>query len=148
MRSAGSRPSGEVEQRRQLVGFDRLVRDPKPETVIEQLLFTPTCNIAGVTTGYQGPGSKTVLPAEATAKLDFRLVPDQTPERVRRLFEESIELHEAQEREALRIGDDLAGIERHLDVVDRIGEEEQLQRPDIEQQALARAQVVGIVRAH
>lgn len=69
----------EVEERRHLVGFDRLIRDPKPEQVIEQLLFTPTCNIAGVTTGYQGPGSKTVLPAEATAKLDFRLIADQDP---------------------------------------------------------------------
>jgi acetylornithine deacetylase/succinyl-diaminopimelate desuccinylase-like protein len=72
----------EVEQRRKLVGFDRLVRDPKPENVIEQLLFTPTCNIAGVTIGYQGPGSKTVLPAEATAKLDFRLIPNQEPAHV------------------------------------------------------------------
>jgi acetylornithine deacetylase/succinyl-diaminopimelate desuccinylase-like protein len=69
----------EVEKRRQLIGFERLVRDPKPEQVIEQMLFTPTCNIAGVTTGYQGPGSKTVLPAEATAKLDFRLIPNQDP---------------------------------------------------------------------
>lgn len=69
----------EVDKRRKLVGFDRLVRDPKPGEVIEQALFTPTCNIAGVTTGYQGPGSKTVLPAEATAKLDFRLIPDQDP---------------------------------------------------------------------
>src|SRR4030088_2130773 len=69
----------EVEERKKLVGFDRLVRDPKPEKFVEQLLFTPTCNIAGVTTGYQGPGSKTVLPAEATAKLDFRLIPDQDP---------------------------------------------------------------------
>ena len=72
----------EVEKRRELVGFERLVRDPKPEQVIEQLLFTPTCNIAGVTTGYQGPGSKTVLPAEASAKLDFRLVPEQDPDEV------------------------------------------------------------------
>ncbi|HEV2036356.1 MAG TPA: M20/M25/M40 family metallo-hydrolase [Candidatus Dormibacteraeota bacterium] len=69
----------EVEQRRKLVGFDRLIRDPRPAHVIEQLLFTPTCNVAGVTTGYQGPGSKTVLPAEATAKLDFRLIPEQDP---------------------------------------------------------------------
>ena len=72
----------EVEQRRKLVGFDNLVRNPKPEGVIEQLLFTPTCNVAGVTTGYQGSGSKTVLPAEATAKLDFRLIPDQDPAHV------------------------------------------------------------------
>jgi acetylornithine deacetylase/succinyl-diaminopimelate desuccinylase-like protein len=76
----------EVDKRRQLVGFDKLVRDPKPEQVIEQMLFLPTCNIAGITTGYQGPGSKTVLPAEATAKLDFRLVPDQDPEEVRALL--------------------------------------------------------------
>jgi acetylornithine deacetylase/succinyl-diaminopimelate desuccinylase-like protein len=69
----------EVDKRKKLVGFDRLVRDPRPEAVIEQMLFTPTCNIAGVTTGYQGPGSKTVLPAEATAKLDFRLIPNQDP---------------------------------------------------------------------
>jgi acetylornithine deacetylase/succinyl-diaminopimelate desuccinylase-like protein len=69
----------EVDKRRKLVGFDRLVRDPRSEEVIEQMLFTPTCNIAGVTTGYQGHGSKTVLPAEATAKLDFRLIPNQDP---------------------------------------------------------------------
>ena len=69
----------EVEKRKKLVGFDHLVRNPRPEDVVEQMLFTPTCNIAGVTTGYQGPGSKTVLPAEATAKLDFRLIPNQDP---------------------------------------------------------------------
>jgi acetylornithine deacetylase/succinyl-diaminopimelate desuccinylase-like protein len=56
-----------------------MIRQPSPDKVVEQLLFTPTCNIAGVTTGYQGPGSKTVLPAEATAKLDFRLIPNQDP---------------------------------------------------------------------
>src|SRR5256714_11908534 len=72
----------EIEKRRKLVGFDMLVRDPKPEQVIEQMLFLPTCNIAGVTTGYQGPGSKTGLPAEATARLDFRLIPNQDPDDV------------------------------------------------------------------
>ncbi|MEX0787503.1 MAG: M20/M25/M40 family metallo-hydrolase [Anaerolineales bacterium] len=43
-------------------------------------VFVPTCTICGLTSGYQGPGSKTVLPARASAKVDFRLVPDQTPE--------------------------------------------------------------------
>ncbi|MFZ6030616.1 MAG: M20/M25/M40 family metallo-hydrolase [Chloroflexota bacterium] len=52
-----------------------------PELRIEEV-FTPTCTICGLTAGYQGPGSKTVLPAQASAKVDFRLVPDQTPERV------------------------------------------------------------------
>ena len=72
----------EVEKRRKLVGFEKLVREPKPDQVIEQMLFLPTCNIAGIMTGYQGPGSKTVLPAEATAKLDFRLIPNQDPDEV------------------------------------------------------------------
>ncbi len=45
-------------------------------------IFEPTCTICGLTSGYQGPGSKTVLPARASAKVDFRLVPEQTIEEV------------------------------------------------------------------
>ncbi len=45
-------------------------------------VFEPTCTICGLTSGYQGSGSKTVQPALASAKVDFRLVPDQTPEQV------------------------------------------------------------------
>ncbi len=45
-------------------------------------LFQPTCTICGITTGYQGPGSKTVLPRRASAKVDFRLVPNQRAEDV------------------------------------------------------------------
>ncbi|NIM93978.1 MAG: M20/M25/M40 family metallo-hydrolase [Anaerolineales bacterium] len=47
-----------------------------------EAVFEPTCTICGLTSGYQGPGSKTVLPAKASAKVDFRLVPDQMPEEV------------------------------------------------------------------
>ena len=43
-------------------------------------VFVPTCTICGLTSGYQGPGSKTVQPAFASAKVDFRLVPGQFPE--------------------------------------------------------------------
>lgn len=45
-------------------------------------IFSPTCTICGLTAGYQGPGLKTVLPARATAKVDFRLVPDMHPDDV------------------------------------------------------------------
>ena len=45
-------------------------------------VFEPTCTICGFTSGYQGEGGKTVLPAFASAKVDFRLVPDQKPENV------------------------------------------------------------------
>lgn len=43
-------------------------------------VFNPTCNIQGITTGYQGAGMKTVIPAQASAKVDFRLVPWQDPD--------------------------------------------------------------------
>ena len=46
----------------------------------EREAFTPTCNIAGLISGYTGEGSKTVLPARAMAKIDFRLVPNQDPQ--------------------------------------------------------------------
>jgi len=46
-------------------------------------VFEPTCTICGLTSGYQGPGGKTVLPAKASAKVDFRLVPDQDPAQVK-----------------------------------------------------------------
>lgn len=47
-------------------------------------VFTPTCTICGLTSGYQGPGSKTVLPARASAKVDFRLVIGQDPKDIRK----------------------------------------------------------------
>jgi acetylornithine deacetylase/succinyl-diaminopimelate desuccinylase-like protein len=43
-------------------------------------VFVPTCTICGLTSGYQGPGSKTVQPAFASAKVDFRLVLGQMPD--------------------------------------------------------------------
>lgn len=45
-------------------------------------VFEPTCTICGLDAGYQGPGSKTVLPAVARAKVDMRMVPDQDPHKV------------------------------------------------------------------
>lgn len=48
------------------------------------LVGKPTCTICGLYSGYTGPGSKTVLPREAFAKIDFRLVPDQDPEDLHR----------------------------------------------------------------
>lgn len=46
---------------------------------LNEAVFEPTCNIAGIGAGHQGEGSKTVIPARAEADVDFRLVPDQDP---------------------------------------------------------------------
>jgi acetylornithine deacetylase/succinyl-diaminopimelate desuccinylase-like protein len=52
----------------------------------ERASFTPTSNLAGIRSGYSGPGIKTVLPAEASAWMDFRLVPEQEPEKILELL--------------------------------------------------------------
>lgn len=54
-------------------------------------VFEPTCTICGLTSGYQGPGSKTVLPAKASAKVDFRLVPGQTIEKCLTLLRQHLD---------------------------------------------------------
>jgi acetylornithine deacetylase/succinyl-diaminopimelate desuccinylase-like protein len=56
-------------------------------------VFQPTCTICGLTSGYQGPGSKTVLPAHASAKIDFRLVPNQRPEQVVQQLRAHLDAH-------------------------------------------------------
>lgn len=54
-------------------------------------VFEPTCTICGLTSGYQGPGSKTVLPAQASAKIDFRIVTGQTIEKCLALLRQHLD---------------------------------------------------------
>ena len=52
-------------------------------TAMERRSARPTVEINGLTSGYQGEGSKTIIPASARAKLTFRLVPNQHPDKIR-----------------------------------------------------------------
>jgi acetylornithine deacetylase/succinyl-diaminopimelate desuccinylase-like protein len=59
----------------------------KGYTSLEQTWARPTCDINGLTAGYQGPGAKTVIGAKASAKVSFRLVANQDPIQVRQAFQ-------------------------------------------------------------
>jgi len=58
---------------------------------LERIWIRPTAEINGLTSGYQGAGSKTIVPGFASAKLSFRLVPGQEPERIGELVREFFE---------------------------------------------------------
>ena len=56
-------------------------------------VFEPTCNIAGIVSGFIGEGTKTVIPSEAMVKIDFRLVPEQSPQKIRDLVRAHLDRH-------------------------------------------------------
>src|SRR5918998_3198820 len=66
------------------------VRGMSGRALAKELIFGPTCTICGIQTGHTEAGAKTVLPGQARARLDFRLVPDLTHEIVVRLLREHL----------------------------------------------------------
>ena len=76
----------------QVTGSPGLFGEPG-YTSAERTWARPTAEVNGIGGGYQGEGSKTVLPAEAFVKLSFRLVPDQSPEEIMDLVKAHLEWH-------------------------------------------------------
>ncbi len=74
-RAAASMSEAEAKK---LLGVERWMHDANWTESLEMLVSRPTVNIEGLVGGYTGPGGKTVLPHQAIAKLDLRLVPDMT----------------------------------------------------------------------
>jgi acetylornithine deacetylase/succinyl-diaminopimelate desuccinylase-like protein len=62
-------------------------------TTLERQWTRPTVEVNGLWGGYEGPGSKTVTPSEAHAKITCRLVPDQDPEEIVALVSRHLEAH-------------------------------------------------------
>ena len=55
-------------------------------STLERIWMRPTCEVNGLLSGYTGEGAKTVLPSKAMAKVSCRLVPDQDPTEIAKLF--------------------------------------------------------------
>lgn len=75
-----SEPFDEVSFKKEY-GIKKFVGNKKGIAAKKALVGEPTCNIAGFTSGYEGPGAKTVLPSKALVKIDFRLVPKMDPKK-------------------------------------------------------------------
>ncbi len=72
-------------------GIPAFINDMSDEDALTRFLTAPTCTICGVRGGFIDEGEKTILPSSALVKLDFRLVPDLTPELVTRLLREHLD---------------------------------------------------------
>lgn len=75
------------------LGVDEFLGGVSGVDALQQLLFTPTCNINGFASGFVGDGAKTLLPSTATVNLDFRLVMDQDPEDILHKLERHLQRH-------------------------------------------------------
>lgn len=82
----------EAEQKEYL-GISSYINDLTGVELRKKLYYAPTANIAGIISGYTGAGSKTVLPCEASAKMDFRLVPGQDPDKIFELLKAHLHKH-------------------------------------------------------
>ncbi|QXT40274.1 M20/M25/M40 family metallo-hydrolase [Gymnodinialimonas ceratoperidinii] len=63
------------------VGVDEFALGRDGVDAIKARTYEPTANIQGITGGYTGKGTKTIVPAEARVRMDFRLIPNISPEK-------------------------------------------------------------------
>lgn len=80
------------------------LRGMKGHTLVKEHIFGPTCTICGIQTGHTEAGPKTVLPSAAMARLDFRLVPDLTPELVVELLRDHLDVRGFKDVEIIELG--------------------------------------------
>ncbi len=95
-------------------GVDSFDRDLSGRAALKEMLLRPTANIAGIQSGYTGPGAKTIVPSEAFVKMDFRLVAGQSPGPVLDLLREHLRKRGFRDIEVV----DLHGVEAAKTPVD------------------------------
>ncbi len=78
---------------RELFGIREFLHSNDPRELMERLFFHPSLNICGIRAGYTKGGTKTIMPREAWANVDLRLVPDLTPELVVKLLRAHLDAH-------------------------------------------------------
>lgn len=87
-----SLPFNEKEMLANEVGSTQLTGEPD-YSVLERVWARPTLEVHGIAGGFTGAGAKTVIPAKATAKVSFRLVPKQDPDKVVAAFKKFVAEH-------------------------------------------------------
>jgi acetylornithine deacetylase/succinyl-diaminopimelate desuccinylase-like protein len=86
-------PPEEIEQYRESYRTDKFLLGRQGADFWKELILAPTCTICGLSAGWEGPGSKTVIGKEAMAKLDIRLVPNQRAEKIQELLRRYLDKH-------------------------------------------------------
>lgn len=94
----------EEEETKKELGLEEFLQNKSGLEAIKALLCEPTSTVNGFISGYTGKGSKTVLPHEAMAKLDFRLVPNQNSNEIFQKLIKYLKKHGFEDLEIIKHG--------------------------------------------
>jgi acetylornithine deacetylase/succinyl-diaminopimelate desuccinylase-like protein len=86
-------PPEQIAQFKQLYKTEKFLLGRDGVEFWKELILRPTCTICGLSAGWEGPGSKTVIGKTAMAKVDFRLVPNQKVEKVQEMLRKHLDKH-------------------------------------------------------
>ena len=101
--SARDQPLEWLDDYRNEFGFSRFVGGLDGADALEADIANPTLNIQGLWSGETGPTPRNVVPAEATARLDIRLVPDQDPDAIEAALREHLDANGFEDVQLMRI---------------------------------------------